>query len=162
MRNPLLRLVLLASTCVLVCSCASSAQKPVQEAAAEPLVPISQHVGFSAFTATLRHIVKDRRGEDASPQHFYVADFAEGASQTWMFWLETQTLWKVPLGSNDVNSWLSMRYPTGGQIIELPENAVADRESVGSSTYLVTERWAKDALYQTLIKGELVTIPPAD
>ncbi len=122
------------------------------------LVSIVDSPGFEAFKLTLSHIVKERNPSADKLQHFYVARYPENSVITYMFWQEMKLLWIMSPGGLDEESWLGVRYPSGGQLIDLQNGVVSTVDEVGSSSYLVTKNWAAKRLFETLIKGDLISV----
>ncbi len=125
---------------------------------ATPLISILDSPGFASFKLTLSHIVKERNPDANWPQHFYVAKYAKGKAFTYMFWQEMKLIWIMAPGGLDEESWLGIRYPSSGQLIDLQNSVVSTTDKVGSSSYLVTKDWAANRLFDTVIKGDLIIV----
>jgi len=123
-----------------------------------PLVSIVDSPGFEAFKRTLSHIVKERNPDADRPQYFYVAKHTQNEVITYMFWQEMKLLWIMTLGGLDEESWLGVRYPGSGQLIDLQNSVVSTADEVGSSSYLVTKNWAAERIFEAVIKGDLIII----
>ncbi len=123
-----------------------------------PLVSIVDSPGFEAFKLTLSHIVKERNPGTDKLQHFYVAKYSENEVITYMFWQEMKLLWIMSPGGLDEESWLGVRYPSSGQLIDLQNGVVSTDDEVGSSSYLVTKKWAAKRLFEAFIKGDLIIV----
>ena len=133
---------------------------PMQGAAAEQeaTVSIKEHPGFTTFKKTLTLIVKDRAPDHPGTHHFYIAPISKGTDSTYMLWKEGRKLWIVSLGKSTEESWLGMRYPAGGQLIDLDKGVVETEKEVGTSTYLVPRAWVNQRVYDTVVDGDLITI----
>jgi len=123
-----------------------------------PLVSIVDSPGFEAFKRTLSHIVKERNPGADKLQHFYVAQYPENGVITYMFWQEMKLLWIMSPGRLDEESWLGVRYPSSGQLIDLQNGVVSTVDEVGSSSYLVTKNWAAARVFEAVVKGDLIII----
>lgn len=122
------------------------------------LTSILDFEGLDAFTKTLHHIVKERSQNSKQTQHFYVSKYPEATKQTYMFWPEEKLLWIMHLGADDEDSWLGVRYPNSGQLIDLSTSVVDTQQEVGSSSYLVTKEWASKHVFDAIINGDLIVI----
>ena len=123
-----------------------------------PLVSILDSPGLEAFKLTLNQIVKERNQGADQPQHFYVSKYSKDENLTYMFWQEKKLLWIMSPGGIDEESWLGVRYPSSGQLIDLKNGVVSSVDKVGSSSYLVTKDWAAERLFDAIIKGDLIII----
>lgn len=133
-------------------ACAQTPPVPVE------LVSIREHPGFDHFKATLKLIIDDRATDKAGTHHFYVAKYDQDSNLTYMLWQEERKLWILAPGDTDESSWLGMRYPSGGQLIDLNTDVVEEEADVGTSTYLVPEAWIHERMYDAVVNGDLITI----
>jgi len=122
------------------------------------LTSILETEGLDAFKKTLHHIVQERSNNTKQIQHFFVSKYPEGDNQTYMFWQEEKLLWIMYLGSGDEGSWLGVRYPNSGQLIDLSTSVVNTQEEVGGSSYLVTKDWASKHIFDAIIDGDVIVI----
>ncbi|MCF6257853.1 MAG: hypothetical protein L3J98_16715 [Gammaproteobacteria bacterium] len=141
-----------------VCTTINANPKAQNNNNATSLISIVDSPGFKSFKLTLSHIVKERNPDANGPQHFYVAKYTKGKAFTYMFWPEMKLLWVMSLGGLDEESWLGVRYPSSGQLIDLQNSVVSTTDKVGSSSYLVTKDWAANRLFDAVIKGDLIVI----
>jgi len=144
-------------------SCATAAPKPSQEEAlssATQPASILQAPGFKAFKQTLKHIVSERSPDTQKPQHFFVSKYPKDETLTYMFWQEQNLLWIMNIGSTDEESWLGVRYPSGGQLIDLKASVVNTADEVGGSSFLVTKDWAAARLFDAVVLGDSIVITP--
>jgi hypothetical protein len=75
-----------------------------------------------------------------------------------MFWLEEKQLWIMTPGGTDEESWLGVRYPSSGELLDLKDDVVDTLDEVGTSTYLVTKDWASERLFDAVINGDLIIV----
>ena len=106
----------------------------------------------------MNHIVRERNPDFEQAQHFYVAKFNSAETQTYMFWAEMNLLWIMSVGDIDEESWLGVRYPSGGELIDLKNDVTPTKNDVGRSTYRVTKDWAEKRLFDAVINGDLITV----
>lgn len=146
-------------TCLIFFLSACSTVKPEVEKTQEvDVVSILDIDGFDAFKVTLSHIVNERNPDAKQTQHFYVAKYDRAESYTYMFWAEMKLLWIMPLGDTDEESWLGVRYPSGGELIDLKSDVALTKNDIGSSTYRVSQDWAEERLFDSVIDGDLIII----
>lgn len=139
-------------------SACSTVKSEVEKIQRVDLISILDIDGFDAFKMTLSHIVNERNPDAEQAQHFYVAKYDSADSYTYMFWAEMKLLWIMPLGDTDEESWLGMRYPSGGELIDLKVDVAPTKNDVGSSTYRVSQDWAEERLFDSVIDGDLIII----
>lgn len=138
---------------------ACSVVKPeVEKDEVNAAISIMDIAGFDAFKVTLNHIVRERNPDFEQAQHFYVAKFNSAETQTYMFWAEMNLLWIMSVGDIDEESWLGVRYPSGGELIDLKNDVTPTKNDVGRSTYRVTKDWAEKRLFDAVINGDLITV----
>ena len=77
-----------------------------------------------------------------------------------MLWREGRKLWIFSLGNDTKESWLSLRYPSAGQLIDLDNGVVENQAQVGSSTYLVSQPWVNQKIFDMVVNGDLIMIAP--
>lgn len=119
---------------------------------------ILESEGFDALKQTLNHIVQERSETPNQTQHFFISKYPTGENQTYMFWQEARMLWIMHLGGEDEESWLGVRYPSSGQLIDLNTSVVNTQDEVGGSSYLVTKEWASHRMFDAIIHGDLIII----
>lgn len=124
------------------------------------LVSIKDSPGFNHFKNVLELVVEDRATEKRKTQNFYVARYSSDSDITYMLWQEEKKLWILTPGTADKDSWLGVRYPSSGQLIDLNKGVVEDEADVGTSTYLVPKSWAQEKVYQAVVHGDLITVDP--
>ncbi len=82
--------------------------------------------------------------------------FSKTGKGNFWFWHEKRALLNAAIPGEEMAcetpSLLIVRELT------LKDGIVADEKAVGSSTYLVTADWAKDAIYQAMMHGETIRI----
>jgi hypothetical protein len=122
---------------------------------------ILEHPGINQLKATLALVLKNDAPSAKTPQHFFVAKYIAGANRTFMYWVEGRKLWIMPLSSNIEEGWAQVTNPSGGQLIDVDEDVVATNEEIGSSTYLVSQPWVAQRIYDTVVKGDLITLDPS-
>lgn len=122
------------------------------------LSSIKNHPGFSHFKSTLIAIAQERAPEQKGTHHFFVAKYVATEQVTYMYWLEGRKLWILTPGGTTEESWLGMRYPSGGQLLDVDKDVVATEEEVGGSSYLVAQPWMQQRIYDTVIQGDLIVI----
>ena len=159
------RCIILYSVFLLMSGCANDPITTGKQISTGKVVPSTDRVsildsqGLDAFKNTLVKIVVERNPQDTASQHFYVAKYEEGPEAlTYMFWLEMKLIWIMYVGGETEESWLGVRYPSSGQLIDLTRSVVANSEEVGGSSYLVTRDWAAERLFETFIEGDLLII----
>lgn len=146
-------------TCLIFFLSACSTVKPEVEKTQEiDVISILDIDGFDAFKVTLSHIVNERNPDAKKTQHFYVAKYDRAEGYTYMFWAEMKLLWIMPLGDTDEESWLGVRYPSGGELIDLKSDVALTKNDIGSSTYRVSKDWAEERLFDSVIDGDLIII----
>lgn len=151
-----MKLSAIFSALILFISCTSCAiSEPVSDSSK---VSILNAPGFNHFENTLRSIIKDRASDLKGVHHFYVARYDKGSTTTHMLWKEGRKLWILTLGDEKEEHWLAARYPSGGQLIDLDSGVVKTEEEVGTSTYLVTQSWANEKVFQAVVNGDLIKI----
>ncbi|TQV78712.1 hypothetical protein FKG94_11835 [Exilibacterium tricleocarpae] len=140
------------------CATMGASQKNAESPASPPLTSILDSPGLKAFKRTLNQIVLERNPGTGQSQHFFVSKYSENESLAYMFWQEKKLLWIMSLGATDEESWLGVRYPSSGQLIDLKNSVVASVDDVGGSSYLVTKEWAAERLFDTVVHGDLIVI----
>lgn len=120
---------------------------------------ILQNPGVEHLKAMLALVVQDRLPGSTSQQHFFVTKYKDENSSAYLFWKEGQLLWIFTPGDETEETWMSIRYPSGGRLLDLRTDVVAD-DSVGSSTYLVGRTWAQERIYDAVVDGDLIVITP--
>jgi len=121
-------------------------------------VSITDNPGFIHFNKTLKLIVRDRAPTFKGKHHFYVAKYKSGDNLTYMLWREGRKLWILTPGNQREETWLSIRYPSSGQLIDLDKDVVKTDKDVGTSTYLVSRPWVNDKIYAAVVNGDLIII----
>ena len=124
----------------------------------QPLLSIQNAPGFNHFQNTLRDIINDRAPSLKGSHHFYIARYKPGDNNTYMLWKEKRMLWILALGDEREESWLAVRYPSSGELLDLDADVVPTQEEVGSSTYLVPQPWVNEKVFQAVVNGDLVVI----
>jgi len=117
----------------------------------EEMLSILDHPGIRHLQVTLAHIIKDYNMSASGTHHFYIANYKKNRPITYMLWKEGRMLWIMTPGSNSEESWEGIRYPGGGELINLDKDVVDSQKEVGTSTYLVTKSWATQKVYDTVI-----------
>jgi len=115
---------------------------------------------FQSFRKNLTDIVMERAPNTTEKQHFYVSKYSKAMPYTYMFWMESNYLWIIPIQELSSTDWLGVRYPTSGQLLNLKKDVVATSKEVAGSSYLVTKEWAEEKLFDTVVLGDLITIDP--
>ncbi|WNO09027.1 hypothetical protein [Teredinibacter sp. KSP-S5-2] len=134
-------------------ACATQPATPTPQ-----LSSIKDHPGFSHFKSTLIAIAQERAPEQKGTHHFFVAKYVAAEQLTYMYWLEGRKLWILTPGGTTEESWLGMRYPSGGQLLDVDKDVVATEKEVGGSSYLVTQPWMQQRIYDTVVLGDLIKI----
>jgi hypothetical protein len=122
------------------------------------LVSIKQNPGFAHFKAMLALVIEDRAADRNGKHHFYVAHYDVATGITYMLWKEGRKLWILTPGTDEEDTWLGVRYPSGGQLIDLDKHLVDEQIDVGTSTYLVPKAWAHERVYDAVVNGDQIVI----
>lgn len=99
----------------------------------------------------------DERGPGGK-NHFYIARFPAKSNTTYMLWKEGRKLWILSIGNESEYSWMSVRYPSGGQYLDLDKDLVATQKEVGTSTYRVTRAWANEKIADAVLNGDMLVL----
>ncbi len=119
---------------------------------------ILDHTGIKALKSVLEQIVNTDTPNAQSAQHFFVARYGKNESRTYLYWREQRELRIIPLGGDTEASWAHIKNPSGGQLIDLEEDVVATEADVGSSTYLVSQPWVAQRIYDAVVNGDLIIV----
>ena len=121
------------------------------------LISTLSETRLSELKQTLENIVSDRSLSPEKPQHFYIVPYSKNTETIYLFWSEEKLLWIMPFAALK-ESWQALRYPSGGQLINLREDVVSTSKEVGESSYLVDQEWAEERLFETVVLGDMITI----
>lgn len=158
MSKLLFKLLTILNLILLTSCCGLSKPNPQTSNQGEQLHSILQHPGFTHLKSTLKLIIEDKASQPDKSQHFFITKYKAGSTITYMFWKEQQLLWIMPLGNETEESWLGIRHPSGGQLIDIKKDVVATHAEIGSSTYLVSQAWVVKRMHDAVINGDLITL----
>lgn len=119
---------------------------------------ILEHSGFQYLEKTLFHLVRERMPESQGIHHFYIPHYKKGEYEIYMLWKEKRMLWGLSIGGNNEDSWYGTRLPRSGLMLDLDTDVVATQKEIGSSTYLVSQSWVSQKVYDAVVNGDLVEI----
>lgn len=126
-------------------------------AESKTLVSIQQDRDFKYLVAALQKLVDSE--SEYPHNHFYIARYPASQDYTYMVWVEAKTLWILQFAVNNATAWEStVLYPKPSAKLNLNQDVVPSEKDVGTSNYLVTEAWAQQTVYKTVINGDLVSI----
>ena len=141
------------------CACTSKTDSKISAPPEEASLSILQNPGIEHFKSMMLLVIQDQMPDATTPQHFFVTKYKDANSTMFVFWKEGHLLWMLTPGDETEESWLSVRYPSGGRLLDLHTDVVPDG-SVGSSTYLVSQSWTSERIYDAVVNGDLITLTP--
>lgn len=114
------------------------------------------------LVAAMREVVKLTPPPDPTqPQVFFVSNVSAVSGDLWILWVNTRSAIRFAgeLGADQPD--LLRHLPLHTQIFDLNEQVVASLIEAGGRNGYMTKDWAGRILFQCIVLGERVEVPPA-